>query len=254
MYYGIGSDTAEANEEQYDYYQFLFEPVFLKRMFTKYLFIGGGMRLNHIYNTDIEEGGLIDMNRPEGFDGSTSVGLEVAALYDSRNNLLNASKGWYFEATYGVYDKFIGSTQNFNLTRFDLRHFMEVSRQTRDVLAFQTIGRFSRGHLPFSEYAFFGSSEIMRGYREGRFVDRDMLAAQVEYRKNFKNSRLGAVAFLGLGGIYNNEDEFQFGTLKPSYGAGLRFKIDKNENLNIRLDWGFGNGVNSVYLGIAESF
>lgn len=254
LYYGIGDDTPKSNEEQYNYYQFLFEPVFLKQMFTRYLFVGGGLRLNYIYNTDIEEGGLIDTNRPEGFDGATSVGVEAAALYDSRNNLLNASAGWYFEATFGVYDEFIGSTQNFNLTRFDLRHYVDMSNQSKDVLAFQTIGRFSRGNLPFSEYAFFGSSEIMRGYREGRFVDRDMIATQAEYRKNFNNSRFGAVAFLGLGGIYNNVDEFTFGSLKPSYGAGLRFKIDKHENLNIRLDWGFGNGVNSVYLGIAESF
>lgn len=254
LYYGIGGDTPASNEEQYDYYQFLFEPVFLKKMFTDYLFIGGGLRLNHIYNTDIEEGGLIDRNKPEGFDGSTSVGVEAAVLYDDRDNLLNASSGWYLEATYGIYDKFIGSTQNFSLTRFDVRHFMEMDNKTRDVLAFQSIGRFSRGDLPFSEYAFFGSSEIMRGYREGRFVDRDMLAAQVEYRKKFRDSRFGAVAFIGLGDIYNNVDEFTFGSLKPSYGGGLRFQIDRSENLNIRLDWGFGNGVNSLYLGIAESF
>lgn len=254
LYYGIGDNTKKSNEEQYDYYQFLFEPIFLKQMITRYLFVGVGFRLNHIYNTKFEDDGLIDMTRPEGFDGSTSVGGEVAALYDSRNNLLNASKGWYFEVSHGIYDGAIGSTNDFNLTRFDLRHFIEVSEKTRDVLAFHSIGRFSRGDLPFSEYAFFGSSEIMRGYQEGRFVDRDMVASQVEYRKNFNNSRLGFVMFAGLGGIYNNIDEFKFDSLKPNYGAGLRLNIDKSEHLNIRLDWGFGNGVNSVYLGIAESF
>jgi hypothetical protein len=81
-----------------------------------------------------------------------------------------------------------------------------------------------------------------------------MIASQVEYRKNLNNSRFGFVMFAGFGGIYNNIDEFKFDSLKPNYGAGLRFNIDKSEHLNIRLDWGFGNGVNSVYLGIAESF
>ncbi|WP_438968657.1 BamA/TamA family outer membrane protein [Nonlabens sp.] len=254
LYYGMGNDTPDSAEEQYDYYQFLFEPIFLKRMFHKYLFIGGGVRYNHIYKTEIEEDGLIAQNRPDGFDGSTSVGAEVAVLYDSRSNILNAQDGWYLEFTHGKYGKVLGGTNSFNLTRFDLRHYFDVSEENDDILAFQFAGRFTRQDIPFSEFAFFGSSEIMRGYQEGRFVDRDMLATQIEYRKNFKDSRLGAVAFVGTGDVYRNVSEFQFGNLKPNYGAGVRYKLDKEENLNIRLDWGFGNGTNSFYLGIAEAF
>lgn len=254
LFYGIGRDTPDTNKEQYDYYQFLFEPIFLKQMLTRYLFVGGGVRYNRIYNTDIVAGGVIDRTRPEGFDGSTSAGVEVAALYDSRNNVLNAQDGWYFELTHGEYFKILGGTNTFNLTRFDLRHYFDLTPKNDDILAFQFIGRFTRGDLPFSEYAFFGSSEIMRGYQEGRFVERDMLAGQVEYRKNFKDSRWGAVAFAGLGDVYNNVDQFTFGSLKPNYGLGARWKLDKSENLNIRLDWGFGNGTNSFYLGIAEAF
>jgi hypothetical protein len=254
LYYGMGNDTPDSAEEQYDYYQFLFEPIFLKRMFHRYLFIGGGVRYNHIYKTEIEEDGLIAQNRPDGFDGSTSVGAEVAVLYDSRSNILNSQDGWYLEFTHGKYGKVLGGTNSFNLTRFDVRHYFDISEKNDDILAFQFAGRFTRQDIPFSEFAFFGSSEIMRGYQEGRFVDRDMLATQLEYRKNFKDSRLGAVAFIGTGDVYRNVSDFQFGNLKPNYGAGLRYKLDKEENLNIRLDWGFGNGTNSFYLGIAEAF
>jgi hypothetical protein len=254
LYYGMGNDTPDSAEEQYDYYQFLFEPIFLKRIFHRYLFIGGGVRYNHIYKTEIEEDGLIAQNRPDGFDGSTSVGAEVAVLYDSRSNILNSQDGWYLEFTHGKYGKVLGGTNSFNLTRFDVRHYFDISEKNDDILAFQFAGRFTRQDIPFSEFAFFGSSEIMRGYQEGRFVDRDMLATQLEYRKNFKDSRLGAVAFIGTGDVYRNVSDFQFGNLKPNYGAGLRYKLDKEENLNIRLDWGFGNGTNSFYLGIAEAF
>ena len=127
IYYGIGSNTPESAEEQYDYTQFLFEPIFLKRMFLRYLFIGGGLRYNHIFNTGFEEGGLIDQNRPDGFDGSTSFGAEVAALYDSRDVILNAQKGWYLEFTHGKYFEVLGGTHAFNLTRVDLRHFKRLS-------------------------------------------------------------------------------------------------------------------------------
>ncbi len=254
LYYGLGTNTPETAEEQYDYYQFLIEPIFLKQMFHRYLFIGAGFRYNHIYNTEIEPEGNIARNRPDGFDGSTSVGAEVALLYDSRSNILNAQDGWYFELTHGEYFKVLGGTHKFNLTRFDLRHYFNASNKNDDVFAFHFVGHFSRGDLPFSEFAFFGSSEIMRGYQEGRFVDRDLLATQVEYRKRFKDSRWGLVGFVGTGDVYHNVSDFQFKNLKPNYGLGARFMIDKEENLNLRLDWGFGNNTNGFYLSIAESF
>jgi len=254
LYYGIGDSTPESAEEVYQYNQLLIEPIFLKQAFVKHLFIGAGIRYNHIYNTDFEEDGLIANEKLDGFDGSTSVGAEAAVLYDSRDVILNASSGWYLELTHGEYGKFLGGTNKFHLTRVDLRHFLRVSEKNNDVLGFQFVGRTVRNDQPFSEFSFLGSSEIMRGYREGRFVDRDLLATQVEYRKTFKNTPFGAVAFLGMGNVYRNLDEFQFKSLKPNYGLGLRFKLDELENLNIRLDWGFGRGTNEIYLGIAEAF
>ncbi|MFK7834275.1 MAG: BamA/TamA family outer membrane protein [Winogradskyella sp.] len=254
LFYGFGRDASKSAEEQYDYYQFLLEPIFLKQMFHKFLFVGAGFRYNRIYNTKINPNGTIALNRPDGFDGSTSVGAEVAVLFDSRNNVLNAQDGWYLEFTHGKYDDILGGTNQFNLTRFDLRGYIDTSDKNDDILAFQLFGQFSRGNLPFSEYAFFGGSDIMRGYQEGRFVDRDLLATQLEYRKNFKNSRWGFVGFVGTGDVYRNVNDFQFKNLKPNGGAGARFSIDKKENLNLRFDVGFGKGTNGFYLGIAEAF
>ncbi len=254
LFYGFGSDAPKSAEEQYDYYQFLVEPIFLKQMFHRYLFIGAGFRYNHIYKTEFEPDGLIAQNQPDGFNGSTSMGAEVASLFDSRSNILNAQDGWYLEFTYGQYGKVLGGTNTFNLTRVDLRHFVDISEKNEDILAFQFFGRFTRGDIPFSEFSFFGGSDIMRGYQEGRFVDRDLLATQVEYRKNFKNSRFGLVGFLGTGDVYHNVDEFQFGNLKPNYGAGVRFSIDEKENLNLRFDVGFGEKTNGFYFSIAEAF
>ena len=80
------------------------------------------------------------------------------------------------------------------------------------------------------------------------------MAAQLEYRKTFGDSRLGMVAFLGAGDVYRNVGDFKLGNLRPNFGVGLRFLLDKTENLNIRLDWGFGDSSNNVYLNIAEAF
>ena len=254
LFYGIGRDTPDENEEEYDFFQLTVEPIFLKQLFTRYFFMGAGIRYNHIFNTSVVEDGLLDTNQPTGYNGSTSVGAEFAVLYDSRNNILNAQNGWYLEFTHGLYGKVLGGTHNFEFTRFDIRHFFKTSKKNNDVLGFQFIGHFLHKDAPLSEYALFGGSEILRGYTEGRYVDRNLLAGQVEYRKNFKNSRFGLVAFAGTGDVYNSLDDFKISNLRPNFGVGLRFLLDKKENLNIRFDWGFGDSTNNVYLNIAEAF
>lgn len=255
LFYGVGRSTPESNEEIYDSYQFLIEPILMKRVFTRYLFLGGGLRYNTIYNTEIEESGLLDTTRPTGFDGSTSVGVEFAALYDSRDNILNASKGWYLEFTRGFYYPSLGSTHKFDLTRFDLRYYKSLSENNDGVLAFQAKGHFSNGDVPLAEHALFGSEEIMRGYIEGRYIEKNLLVTQLEYRRTFKNSRFGFVTFFGLGDVYSNSKELKLNDIKLNYGAGLRFMLDKREKLNIRFDYGVGNeSSGNLYVNVAEAF
>lgn len=255
LYYGIGQNSPDTNEEIYDTYQFLIEPIILKQAFTRYLFLGGGLRYNTIYDTTIEENGLLDTNMPTGFDGSTSTGVELALLYDSRDNILNASKGWYFEFTRGFYNTSLGGTHDFDLTRFDLRHYMKISQKNDDVLAFQAIGHFANGDVPLAELALFGNEQIMRGYIEGRYIEENLLAAQVEYRKTFKDSRFGIVAFVGAGDVFSKSTDLSLGDLKLNYGVGLRFMLDKKEKLNIRFDYGAGNESDgNFYVNIAEAF
>lgn len=254
LFYGIGRDTPKDAEEEYNYYQALAEPIFLKRMFLRYLFIGAGIRYNHIYNVGLDREGTLQDTQPEGFDGSTSAGAELALLYDSRDNILNAQSGWYFELTHGFYDEVLGGTSRFELTRFDLRHYYKLFKDKDDVLGFQIVGSFSSGEVPFNELALFGGDDILRGYREGRYVEKNIMAAQVEYRKHFRNSRLGLVAFAGGGDVFREISNLKMSNIRPNIGVGLRYMLDKKERLNIRMDYGFGDDSNYLYLDIAEAF
>mgnify|MGYP001791317067 FL=1 len=253
LYYGIGRNTPRTNEEEYNYTQVLIEPILLKRVFARYLFLGGGIRYNRISNVELETDGLLANNDYPGSNGSTSVGTQLAAVYDSRDNLLNAYRGWYLELTHGFYGKVLGGTQEFQLTRIDLRHYFRPFRNRSDVLAFQFMSHFTYDGAPLNELAALGSEEIMRGYYEGRYLDRKLIAAQVEYRAKLVG-RLGGVLFLGAGDVAHQVKDFQLRNMRGSVGFGLRFLLDKRENLNIRADWGFGNRTNNYYLNIAEAF
>ncbi|MEO9870711.1 BamA/TamA family outer membrane protein [Ekhidna sp.] len=254
LYYGVGRDTPDSNEEEYEYNQVLIEPILLKQVFYRYFFLGGGFRYNRISGVEFfDPDGELANSDQFGISGSTSVGLQLAAVFDNRNNLLNSKQGWYFEFTHGFYDELFGSTSTFQLTRIDLRRFFMPFKNRGDVIAIQLKTHFSHKDVPLNEHAFFGGSEIMRGYYEGRFIERNMIAAQVEYRRDIKG-RFGMVAFIGAGDVASSIDSFELSNVRPSVGFGLRFLLDKREDLNIRFDWGFGQNTNNYYLNIAEAF
>lgn len=253
LFFGIGRDTPVENEERYEYKQILLEPILLKRVFARYLFVGAGLRYNRVGDVLAQEGGLLANSEQTGTLGSTSVGAELALVYDSRNNILNANNGWYVEATHGFYGKVLGGTHQFQLSRLDVRHYWKLSPRRPDVLAFQLRAHVSHAGTPFNELAFFGSNEIMRGFYEGRYIATHMLALQAEYRMQFFD-RLGGVFFVSVGDVANGFDQFAFRNLRPSAGFGLRFTLDKVEQLNLRFDWGFTQRDNNYYLNIAEAF
>ena len=251
-FYGIGRDTPEAAEEEYSFTQVLLEPILLKRVGFRYLFLGAGVRYNRVSNLTFEEDSALEESDISGSLGSTSVGGELALVYDSRDNILTAHRGWYAELTHGFYGKVLGGTHRFQLSRIDIRKFVPLSKR-RDVLAFQLLASFSFEDVPLSELSALGGSEIMRGYYEGRYLDNHLLAFQAEYRFRLFQ-RLGAVVFAGAGDVARQVGDFSFGNLRPSLGAGLRFLIDDTEDLNLRLDYGLGSRTQNYYLKVGEAF
>lgn len=256
-YFGTGSLTTEEDKREVTYDNLLIEPLLLKKV-AKDLFVGAGVRYNHIFKTKLLED---DGDIPKGTSlqdelGSTSLGLEVALTYDSRDNVLNASSGNFLEFTHGFYDEGIGSTHNFMLSKFDFRQYFRPAYSKEDIIALQWYTRVSWGDTPPLELSALGGPELMRGFQEGRFRDQAAFFAQAEYRWQALD-RIGFVFFAGMGDVVENLNEPKWSNMKYSLGGGLRLKIIKSENLNIRLDYAFGLGPiqdNNFYLGIAESF
>jgi len=253
LFYGFGRNSTLENEEEYDSFQLRFEPRLLKQMFMKHLFVGGGIRYNHIFGSQIKDNGILSNTKPSGYKGSTSTGVELGILYDSRDNILNARSGLFVELTHGFYGKALGGTQNFQLSRFDIRYFFKPFKKSDGIIGLHAIGRFTFNDVPFSELSLFGSEEILRGYIEGRYIDNHIIAAQAEYRKHLFG-RLGMAVFAGFGDVANKPSNFRFKNLRPSVGVGLRFLLDKEEQLNARFDFGVGQQSSNPYLGISEAF
>ena len=94
----------------------------------------------------------------------------------------------------------------------------------------------------------------MRGYYDGRYKDLDQMIFQAEYRFPIYK-RFSAVAFGGTGSVAKNFADYALNDFKYSYGGGIRFAVDTKEKLNIRVDYGIGQGRNSgLYLQLGEAF
>ncbi|MEM6764226.1 MAG: BamA/TamA family outer membrane protein [Bacteroidota bacterium] len=256
-YYGVGSLQADENKTEIAFNNILVEPLLLKRVF-KDVFVGGGIRYNYIYNTRLEE--TVD-GVPKGTSlqdslGSTSAGLELAITYDSRDNVLNAGTGNFLEFTHGFYGKAFGGTHKFMLSKLDFRQYFKPFKNRPDILAFEWYTRIAWSDTPPLELSALGGPILLRGFQEGRFRDRIAFFAQSEYRWQALD-RIGFTFFAGMGDVTNSLSEAKWQNLKYSMGGGLRLKIIKSENLNIRFDYAFGLGNiqdQNFYVGIAEVF
>lgn len=125
----------------------------------------------------------------------------------------------------------------------------------RDVLALHAVGYFATGDVPLVELAPLGSGQIMRGYYEGRYLDRDYLAAQAEYRLNFQDFPLSFVGFAGAGLLAPKANQFSLNRLRTAAGLGVRLLVDPKERLNLRADFALtGEGDFNFYIQIGEAF
>ena len=80
-----------------------------------------------------------------------------------------------------------------------------------------------------------------------------MFAVQAELRQELRY-RLGVVGFAGIGGIAPEINKFRFDKLLPAAGVGLRFKLDKKNHINYRIDFAVGREGRTISIGVGEAF
>jgi len=167
--------------------------------------------------------------------GSTSFGLEFAASYDSRDNVVNAQRGTLVEFTQGFYGKSLGGSNAFQLSKVDVRGYKRTGK--KGVVALNAFARYAAGDPPPYELSELGGDFLLRGFQEGRFRDR--------------------LALFGAGQVAERGADLGLDQLRYSLGTGLRVTIIPSENINLKLDYAYGLGLSSdtgFYLGLGEAF
>jgi hypothetical protein len=253
-FWGLGNSTLNSDVEAYTIGQFDLYPQLLREI-REHLFVGVGYEFQNVYHFeyDSESGeSLFDTQDIAGRNGSKISGTGMIFMWDSRSNAFSSTKGFYFQYFNNFYRTGIGSDYNFTIHSMDIRKYFGLKKSRS--IAIQLVMTAATGTIPIRNMSIMGSDSYMRGYYQGRFQDRTMIATQCEFRTPVYK-RFGVVMFAGLGkvgaGIHETFTTLSF---KPSVGAGIRYAISKKERLNLRFDGGFGNKSYGSYLNFGEAF
>ncbi|MEQ9380511.1 MAG: BamA/TamA family outer membrane protein [Imperialibacter sp.] len=180
---------------------------------------------------------------------TSSPGLVL--IYDSRNNIFFPGSGWYIETLVQHDNRWTGSDFRYTTVSVDASTYFTTP--WKHVVALNGYAVMQQGEPPFHLLAMLGGSKKLRGYFEGRFRDKNLMLLQAAYRAPLF-WRIGAVAFVGYGGVAPQIQAFSLDNFKLAGGAGLRFVLDQEKKINIRIDAGFGKGTSGYYLTIGEAF
>ncbi|HEY0376840.1 MAG TPA: BamA/TamA family outer membrane protein [Pyrinomonadaceae bacterium] len=195
--------------------------------------------------------------RPGGFEvpeidlKSNSAALGFHVQRDLRDSTFYPTKGSLFDFTADFFDQAWGSRRQYQTYKIAYNGFHEVA--PRQVFAYRAMGCTANGSVPFYDLCLYGFSSDVRGYTTGQFQNRRMFAGQAEYRLDWKK-RFGFVAFGGVGGVAREWSDFRLDGLLPGAGAGLRFKLDKKNHINYRIDFAFGREGHTLSIGVGEAF
>ncbi|MCX6306442.1 MAG: BamA/TamA family outer membrane protein [Bacteroidetes bacterium] len=192
----------------------------------------------------------------------TTSGISVNFSYDSRDNIINAYKGFYINASYLYNFIFLGSNRNGSQLWTEFRTYVGLSKRVpRHVLAFRVFGSFNiTGELPYLNLMSNGFDPINssgRGYTQGRWRGENFAYGEVEYRFPISPcSRIvGGVLFANVTTASNNAMHVPvFGYFKPGCGFGLRIMVGKHDRTNILIDFGLGQLSQGLYLQAQEVF
>lgn len=253
-YYGIGIGAPEQGYAVVDNSNLQLRERVLRKI-KRNFYVGAEFDFQSIYDVSFTKNDPLNYTYPTGYQGAKNMGLGMGLVYDNRKNVMNVREGLFAELAYLNYSSSLGSTNAFRSAQFDIRYFRK-GINPKDVLALQGSAMLNNGDVPFNQMAMLGGESMMRGYYLGRFRDKNMLAAQAEYRflPFAFSKRWGTAAFLSAATVAPTTDKILSSQFKMAGGLGARYLVFKSKDIFVRFDIAFTREGNGYYFFIGEAF
>lgn len=191
---------------------------------------------------------------------NSTIGINF--IIDKRDNMIQPYKGYFLSVNWQGGFVFLGNERSSNIYQFEWRSYHGLSkRKPSHLIAFWLMGDFTQeGTLPYMilpATAYDQRGRAARGYTQGRFRGTSLVYGEIEYRFPISrcNGLLGGVVFANASTASNPHLSLKlFESIKPSYGFGLRVKLEKHSRTNLAVDLGFGQNSVGFYLAVSEAF
>jgi hypothetical protein len=178
-----------------------------------------------------------------------SIGIEVSR--DTSVNRFYPLQGSVLDFSDDFFMQSLGSKYSFQSYKFTFDKYKSVG--SKQVLAYNLYLCGTSGAPPFYGNCIYGLNNELRGYTAGRYLDRYMLATQLEYRLILP-WRFGVVGFGGIGGVAPGAIKWRLNQRLPGGGTGIRYMLSKKYHVNLRTDFAWGKDNFTWAMGVGEAF
>jgi hypothetical protein len=245
-YYGIGKDSALADDPLH----YTLNP-FALALQGKYRFgdtrIWAGLGYSFA-STEVSFDAPATATRLPDFDQDSRVGgLALLASYDSRDSLFTPLRGTFLELSVGFFGKALGGEDTFE--RATLVAIQYVPLPFNFFLGLRGDVSATFGDAPFYLRPF----THLRGVPVMRYQGEQIAQVETELRWQFWG-RLSLLAFVGVGGAWNNFERLDDSTGVIAGGPGFRYELARRYGIHIGIDVGFSRDTTAFYLQIGNAW
>lgn len=258
--YGLGGNTSHKDTDQVNY-SYVRIYINANHKVAGSFYLGLGYDLDYFYHVSEQ------WNHPypsyfQGYGIGTSAttrsqGINFNVIWDNRANAINAEQGFYSTLVYRINPAFLGNDDHWTSLYFDNRKYFPLSESRHEVLAFRAFYWGTYGDVPYLNLtgtSLDPSSRSGRGYLIGRYIGKQELYAESEYRFDIsRNGLWGGVVFTNAQS-YTEPSSGRFAYILPAAGVGLRLKFNKRSDSNITFDIAAGKNSFNWYINLGEVF
>lgn len=171
--------------------------------------------------------------------------------FDTRDNQFAPTRGVLVDVQALFAGERLGGARTYQVSQGAFSTFVSLS--DRQVLAGRVNVCGASDDAPFYDLCLIGQYQDLRGYPAGQYRDRRLISGQAEYRLRFWR-RFGLVLFGGGGEVAPAFGDLTWDDVLPSGGGGLRFRLTRENPVNLRVDYAWGRRSHALYISVGEAF
>jgi hypothetical protein len=261
-FYGIGPRSRQGNQSGFTLHQSALVTTIGANLLET-LRLTGGVELEHTRIGSNVVRGIPDINEhfPEtsGLLANDSITPEIALRWDSRDQPETPTRGSVGKFFFQRLIDTRGAIGDYNRFGLEGSHSRPWERLHQITWFHALYDRVTGEDVPFYNLPSLGGRESLRGFGDGRFVDRGRLLANIEQRITVTELsltgmqiRLEVAPFIDCGTVFPELRHVEFRNLRPVFGSAFRAVVAPNVVASV--DAGVGNEGLAVFVGLNYPF